>query len=57
MSIHELRDYYKRQEAAAALQMMGHADDTIQHMSADETYLYMRDQHYKYAAMCADLKP
>ena len=54
MSIHDLRDYYKRQEAAAALQMMGHGDNTIEHMSADETYMYMREQHYKYAALCKE---
>lgn len=56
MTIHDLRDYYARQEVSAALQMMSHEDGTLQQISAVESWQYMRDMHYKYAALCSEAK-
>jgi len=55
-SPHDLRDYYKRAEGNAAVQLVA-LPDGIEKQSAEETWVYMRGQHYKYAALCANVKP
>ena len=51
-SNHDLRDHYKRQQEAAAIQMVACVTATIQHMSAEDTYCYMRNMYLKYEALC-----
>ena len=50
-SIHDLRDYYKRQEAEAVRLMLA-LPDGIEKQSAEGTVEYFRTQFFHYTALC-----
>ena len=55
-SIHELRDYYKRQEAEA-VRLMVALPEGLNKQSAEGTVEYFRRQFYHYNALCNSAKP
>ena len=56
MGIHDLRDYYKRQEHEATRLMVAQPEG-MQKQSAEETVAYFRDRFFHYNALCAAAKP
>ena len=56
MSKYDLRDYYKRQEAQAALLMVAQPEG-LQKQSAEEAFDYFRTLYYHYNALCSESKP
>lgn len=56
MCVHDLRDYYKRQEAAAARQMVAQID-WAQKRSAEEALEYFRAQKLHYEELCIAASP
>lgn len=56
MSNHDFRDYYRRQEAQAALQMVALAEG-LNKQSAEEAFEYFKGLYYHYNALCQEAKP
>lgn len=56
MTKYDLRDYYKRQEAQAALLMVAQPEG-LQKQSAEETWAHFKAMYYHYNALCSESKP
>lgn len=56
MTPHDLRDYYKRQEAQAAMLMVAQPEG-LQKQAAEEAFEYFKTQYYHYNALCNEAKP
>ena len=56
MNKHDFRDYYKRQEAQAALQMVAQPEG-LNKQSAEEALEYFRKMYYHYNALCNEAAP
>ena len=54
--IHDLRDYYKRQEHEAVRQMVA-LPEGLEKQSAEGTVEYLRQCYYHYNALCNEAKP
>lgn len=56
MSIHDLRDYYKRQELAAASLLVAQIEE-VQRRSVEEAVEYFRAQKLHYEELCVAASP
>jgi len=56
MTIHDLRDYYKRQEDAAVRLLVAQPEG-LNKQSAEEAVSYFRNRFFHFNALCAEAKP
>ena len=56
MNNYDLRDYYTRMEAQAAL-LMEAQPEWLNKDSAEEAWSHYKEMYYKYNALCVEAKP